>query len=274
VDFFHRLGINTARDLTLLNKDEAVAKGIVGRRLGYVRQCLSAFGLTFRDEGKKIPVLTVVPADVGSTEVVKLQEDKPTVRKPNRMESSRLEELTYSQVYSILVGRASTISGERILRGSIPILWTEFQVGGGGAAELLAKLETEKYIARRDGWRVIILLHDSVDRNDAILGQKAPPAEIKPEPRKLQPISGDGKKSSRHVVLDTAISWIERQLPPLREMLGEANNRLEKLEGSLALLKLARDNHNEAVVNVDEVLKQVEAATMEFFALLRQGGQQ
>lgn len=186
--------------------------------------------------------------------------------------------LTYGKVWDALTARASVVAGERIIRGVIPLLKLSLKIGESDAIDVLKKFQERGYILPKDGWRVIALGQDCVNRDELALAVETPVAVTEPErvaklilAQAEMPADKTIMSSSRHAVLDTAISWIERQLPQLRQSLGEAHSRLKKLEQALSVLKQARDGHEQTAVAVNQAIAEMEAAMQEFFVLLRQG---
>lgn len=256
-DLFARYGVTSVRHLTERTKMEIVSMGIVRRRLGFVRERLGTYGLSLKEDAVQFPA-------VGNS-------DRPRRRLQNRI----LERLTYTQVHRVLASRASTVSGERVVRGVVPLLCAEFGIWQQDAVQILERFRAEAYLVPCDGWRAITLSSESVNRDERLF-----PSTILASVSKLQLVKGGAKESpvsnrrpsAKHAVLDTAIAWLERQLPQLENLVGNAQERLAKLKATIATLKVARDCHEVSAEAVNEAIAGAEAATTEFFALLRESG--
>ncbi|MBI2551875.1 sigma-70 family RNA polymerase sigma factor [Candidatus Uhrbacteria bacterium] len=282
-------------------------------------------GLAERSKGEGVCVPVVVaPRVAGSPEA------KPRGRPPasqsgiqhfpahkgpqKRRAGVILDRLTYAEVYEVLTSRASAVSGERVVRGAAPILETWFKIWTQDATRVLEKLAEQGYITARDGFRVIVLHYDRLDRQELMFGvgvvsAPAPTAVGAPSPvgrgerravfyvppsgaqdpvlrvipggeasprkeaavRAPAPLATQQARGPRHDVLDTAVRWIEQQLPHLRASLGEAHERLVKLEVACITLRKARDGHQQTASAVEGAIAEMESAMQEFFTLLRQG---
>lgn len=203
-------------------------------------------------------------------------ERSTTVR---RRAGNALCRLTYRQVSAALAARASVVSGEQVIRGAVPLLEMSFKINASDATRVLEKLKEQGYITQKDGWRVILLGQNRADRDAPVLAanesapavEPARPVQLTMVPGGAPVLTGLEMSASKHAILDTAINWIERQLPQLRQALGEAHSRLGKLEQALVILKQARDGHEQTAVAVNQAIAEMEAAMQEFFVLLRQG---
>lgn len=190
------------------------------------------------------------------------------------------EQLTYRHVYEVLSARASTITGARVVRGPILILGDAFKIWPSDAVEVLEQLAREGHITPQDGWRSIVLSTDRLERTEPILGRsQGPTGSISPAAPMLQLIPGgmpaaarSEDDSSGSAALDTAIAWLDRQLPILQARLAEADERVARLKRAVSALRRARDEYRGAGTAVADLLRDADEVTQEFLTLLEQGG--
>lgn len=198
-----------------------------------------------------------------------------------RRATTNLEKITYYDAYQALLARMTKVNDEQVVTDAIPIMEQRFRIWHLDAERVLKRLVQAQHIASRENWQTIVLVREPTDTSALMFGTLAaaiPTPSIAPILRPVPPVRSTeqkeptAKRPPRHAVLNTAIAWIERELPHLKEMLGQAHNRLGRLEQTLTVLKRARDGHQDAQGAMEEALRMAEAATTEFFALLREGG--
>jgi len=88
-------------------------------------------------------------------------------------------------------------------------------------------------------------------------------------PKDIPVVTTVAISSFQNMLMETAIVWIEKQLPELRMQMEVVQQKLSKMESSLTTLRMVRDNRQMDVAVFDEALRIAEAITTELFSQMR-----
>jgi hypothetical protein len=75
---------------------------------------------------------------------------------------------TVSDLFDAISGMSTDLNGERLARAAVPTLSVRFSLGIPDIIVALERLEQQKAIERKDGWRSILVLIDRVDDNHPV----------------------------------------------------------------------------------------------------------
>lgn len=158
---------------------------------------------------------------------------------------------TVAEIYSELHRRHMVIDGEKIIRGAVPHLQLAFKVGSGMVQQFLERLQEEKRIAQKDGWRSIVLLSEEFEDERPALGDRQLSALRKSIARaKIRLKKGMGAAQA----IGETVDAIEESLVGLRQAGGIIAEQITSLEAVLADLRKAKRQVDEADAIAEQVL--------------------
>lgn len=193
---------------------------------------------------------------------------------------------TYEDVYASLAERGQEIGGEKIVRGSIPVLQIRWRIGVPDVMTILEKLLVDEHIAQRDGWRAIALLKDRIidqtplPTKEPRQSPRSTPAQHGPRHRpsasssgsvKPQPTAASAQSAAPSTdTLDVAIQALEAQLHLLQEHREGMNQEMQALEASLAALQRAKTRGAAISPELREALQKSALANANLLATLQE----
>lgn len=210
---------------------------------------------------------------------------------------------TFTEIYAYLLGKAMVIRGERLVRGAVPMVATEYRTSPASVVTAFEHLLSAGHIAQRGGWGAIVLLRDKLEDNGVAIAPPAPRdytrratmagnigAQTRPQASHssvphLRVIEGEGAsldlapnstvvaRNSGQAAdsLDDLIDEVEQRLPELRSIRDQVAAKVSTLEINLATLKACREQVSQTSESVASALRESEVATAELLALLRKG---
>lgn len=210
---------------------------------------------------------------------------------------------TFTEIYACLLGKAMVIRGERLVRGAVPMVATEYRTSPASVVTAFEHLLSAGHIAQRGGWGAIVLLRDKLEDNGVAIAPPAPRdytrrataagttgTQTRPQASRssvphLRVIEGEGASldlakdgalgapisGQATDSLDDLIAEVEKRLPELRSIRDQVTAKISALEINLATLKACREQVSQTSESVASALRESEVATAELLALLRKG---
>lgn len=196
---------------------------------------------------------------------------------------------TFDELYRRLIERSSVIGGERLVRGAVPLLQTEYRVAPTDVVKALERLVSSGHVRQCNGWGTIVLLSERVENGEIAIPERAaerrePTASTHGSPRaagRLRVISSEGVAaapqqqattptfSGQPEALVAAIADLEARLPELRRLRDKAATDVAMLEVSLAALRACRDRFSEATSTLSQSSNETETTVARLLALLQ-----
>jgi hypothetical protein len=194
---------------------------------------------------------------------------------------------TIGDLFRFVREMSSVFGAERLARAVIPTISSRLKLPVQDVMNALTKLETDGAIIRKDGWRVVAVLRESHDDATPVVAPKMPTPRHDPVTRerrerrehlhlRVVPLQEQTTQTPEippslpaATSLDEAIERLEQTLPGLRSLRDQVNAKVAMLELSLAQLKLAKTQAEQADAMAKQTLGEAEAAMNDLLSTLR-----
>jgi len=169
--------------------------------------------------------------------------------------------------YDVLWKRSSAISGERIVRGPVPVIMNDGRVWQGAAERVLEALVASGHISQRDGWRSVALhkeLAETVTVETPVIQQ--PSLSVGASAITSIPVAHTSPNTNP---LSETIKRLEAALPVFRQLRDQVNQKVGTLEAVLIALRAACDEWQQGGAITGRILQEADRVVADLATVIK-----